>query len=466
MLFNSYVFVFIFLPIILAIWWNARLSTQARLVALVVGSYIFYGWWDWRFVSLLMVSTVIDYLVGHSIHRSQKVGRRRTLLLISMCTNLGLLAFFKYSGFMAESWNAIGQWLRMGGTMPVPAIILPVGISFYTFQTMSYTIDIYRREAAPTNSLWHFAAYVSLFPQLIAGPIVRYAELEEQLREISNRPNWRLFSRGIVFFVAGMAQKILLADTIAEQINPMFADYATLGFVSSWFAMLGYTCQLYFDFSGYSNMAVGLGLMLGFSFPQNFNSPYKSESISAFWRRWHMTLSFWLRDYLFIPLGGSRHGQTLTIRNLVIVMFLGGLWHGAGWTFVLWGLFHGGLLVFQAAFKQLTSVRIPKLLGIAVTFVAVVFGWVLFRSVDLSMATSIYGSMLGLNGFEPDMKGAIGGLKSAILLAGLLGIIFCLPNLWQLKLRYNFLVAAVVSMVFIVCVLRFDSESPFLYFQF
>jgi len=465
MLFNSYVFLFVFLPLILAIWWSGLFSTTSRLIALVVASYCFYGWWNWRFVGLLMVSTVVDYLVGDWLHRTKENGRRNMLLIISLSTNLGLLAFFKYSGFFASSINAVTDWLRVGGSMPVPDIILPVGISFYTFQTLSYTIDIYRRKAAPTESLWHFAAYVSLFPQLIAGPIVRYTELEQQLRTVKQKIDWERFASGIVFFVAGLAQKILLADTIASRINPMFAEYDSLQLLGSWYAMLGYTCQLYFDFAGYSNMAVGLGLMLGFSLPQNFDSPYKSENISVFWRRWHMTLSSWLRDYLFIPLGGSRGSQLLTLRNLVIVMFLGGLWHGAGWTFVLWGVFHGMLLVSQTLFAK-SGVRLPKFASVALTFVAVVLGWVLFRSTDLGMSSSLYAAMFGLRGVESQLLGVIGGAKSIAILAGLLGVIFLAPNLWQIRWRFHWTTAIAFALTLVLCVLRFDAESPFLYFQF
>ncbi|MCA9216231.1 MAG: MBOAT family protein, partial [Planctomycetales bacterium] len=296
MLFNSYVFVLFFLPLVLCLWWSKRIGLGARLAMLTGASYAFYGWWDWRFVSLLMFSTVIDFYVGHRLAAATLPSRRTMWLCVSMFANLGLLTYFKYAGFLAGSANAVAEWLRLGGRLPVAEIVLPVGISFYTFQTMSYSIDIFRRQAKPADSLMHFAAYVSLFPQLIAGPIVRYSDLEQQLRDISDTIDWEAFARGILFFVVGMAQKILLADTVAKCIDPMFADYTALQFVGVWFCMLGYTVQLYFDFAGYSNMAVGLGLMLGFQLPQNFDSPYKSRNISEFWRRWHMTLSFWLRD--------------------------------------------------------------------------------------------------------------------------------------------------------------------------
>ncbi len=345
MLFNSYFFVLCFLPAVLWLWWHRAISLKMRLAMLVGASYLFYGWWDFRFVSLLAVSTLVDYHAGQRLYVSQEPGPRRFWLGVSLVTNLGLLAFFKYCGFFASSVNAVADLVQFGSRLSIPDIILPVGISFYTFQTMSYSIDIYRGKAKPAASLLHFAAYVALFPQLVAGPIVRYTDIEDQLREIRRSPYWTQFAQGIFFFVAGMCQKVLLADTIAARVDPLLVQYNELQFAAAWFCTLGYTCQLYFDFAGYSNMAVGLGQMLGFSFPQNFDSPYKSANISHFWRRWHMTLSFWLRDYLFIPLGGNKFGVRRTMRNLFIVMALGGLWHGAGWTFVLWGVFHGVLLV-------------------------------------------------------------------------------------------------------------------------
>ena len=230
--------------------------------------------------------------------------------------------------------------------------------------------------------------------------------------------------------------------------------------------MLGYTCQLYFDFSGYSNMAVGLGMMLGFRFPQNFDSPYKSKNISEFWRRWHMTLSFFLRDYLFIPLGGSRGGKYLTLRNLVIVMFLGGLWHGAGWTFVIWGLYHGAMLAVHSTSKDWLKWQMPKLVRIAVTFIGVVIGWVIFRSTSMEMCGSVLGAMCGFNGIESDLVWGVTSKAGWAVLGGMLAIVFLAPNIWQLKFRPNLLYAVCLSCLFVLCVLRFDAESPFLYFQF
>jgi alginate O-acetyltransferase complex protein AlgI len=483
MLFNSYFFVLCFLPLVLWLWWQRSIGLQSRLALLVVASYLFYGWWDYRFVSLLVVSTLVDYQAGRRLHASQNQATRRFWLGVSLVTNLGLLAFFKYCGFFATSLNAVGDLLQFGGRLSVPEILLPIGISFYTFQTMSYSIDIYRGKAEPAQSLLHFAAYVAMFPQLIAGPIVRYAQIEDQLREIRQHPYWPMLARGICFFVAGMCQKVLLADPIAAQVDPLLAQYEQLQIGAAWFCTLGYTCQLYFDFAGYSNMAVGLGYMLGFSFPQNFDSPYKSDNIATFWRRWHMTLSFWLRDYLFIPLGGSQHGPRRTLRNLFIVMALGGLWHGAGWTFVLWGIYHGMLLIIHFVNRRQGWVQLPRMGSVALTFVAVMVGWVIFRSTDINMCCGWLGAMLGLRidleqllvadhwsigwvGWEANVLTAVGGIKSVAILGALVAIIFALPNLWQIRFRPTVWSAAVLSVAFAVCVLRFHQESPFLYFQF
>tara|TARA_R110002111_G_scaffold144910_2_gene211311 strand:- start:181114 stop:182514 length:1401 start_codon:yes stop_codon:yes gene_type:complete len=466
MLFNSYIFVLAFLPIVLLIWWSPVLNTRFRLISLVLASYTFYGWWDARFVALLFVSTVIDFKCGQLIHESVQKKRRLFWLIISLISNLGILGFFKYSGFFTRSINSLTAFIAGGGEIPVPDVILPAGISFYTFQTMSFSIDVYRRQARPTESFWHFAAYVSMFPQLIAGPIVRYTEIETQLRSIPDKIVHTQFSRGIYFFVAGMVQKVLLADLIAAAFEPLLENYQSLAFAGSWFCMLGYSCQLYFDFAGYSNMAVGLGLMLGFTFPQNFNSPYQARNISDFWRRWHMTLSNWLRDYLFKPLGGSQEGHFRTIRNLVVVMFLGGLWHGANWTFVVWGLYHGALLAAYFAIRSWKKIELPSLVGQVTTFLFVLVGWVIFRSSDMEMCGNILASMIGLHGLYGSPEDWVVIQHSLPLLICLLIIVFCLPNTWNWNFKPRWQTAVMFGSLFTLCVIRFSAESPFLYFQF
>lgn len=466
MLFNSYIFIFIFLPIILAAWWALARWPQVRLTLLVVASYIFYGWWHWEFTLLLLASTLIDYWVGIKIFQATSKRAKGFYLSISLVSNLGMLGYFKYCGFFATAMNGLLDALRLGTHVPVLEIILPVGISFYTFQTLTYSIDLYRGEVRPAKSLMHFAAYVSMFPQLVAGPIVRYSDVEAQMQELTQTPDWDRVRDGVWFLVVGMCQKILVADTVAKFITPLLAEPEHLQFVSGWAALLGYSVQLYFDFAGYSNMAIGLGLFLGFSFPQNFDSPYKANTIQNFWRRWHMTLSSFLRDYLYFPLGGSRGGVWMACRNLLIVMILGGLWHGAGWTFLLWGLVHGVLLVAHLIARKLIRVNVPNALAVATTFLCVLIGWLLFRSTDLTMANHWFASILGLRGFEADAGLSIlATLGMAVTLAAL---VFCwaAPNAWTYRPKFNFATAVLLAVLMAVCILRFDSESPFLYFQF
>jgi len=466
MLFNSYIFILVFLPIILSAWWLLAQWPQIRLGFLVTSSYLFYGWWQWEFTLLLLTSTLIDYYVGLGIHATSSKRNKALWLSVSLMSNLGMLGYFKYCGFFAQSINGLLDAVRLGTPINVPEIILPVGISFYTFQTLTYSIDLYRGEVKPAKSLMHFAAYVSMFPQLIAGPIVRYSDVETQMQELGTRPNWTAISRGIWFFVVGMCQKILIADTVANLAGPLLAEPEQLQLVTGWSALLAYSMQLYFDFSGYSNMAIGLGLMIGFSFPQNFDSPYKATSIQSFWRRWHMTLSSFLRDYLYFPLGGNRYGKLFSYRNLLIVMLLGGFWHGAGWTFILWGLMHGCLLVLNGLFRDFVKTPIPKTIGMALTFFFVMMGWLLFRSTDLQMAGHWYAAVFFGRGLEEDFGWSV--VKSTGFMVTIASLIFCWlsPNTWNFQPRLSLGTALVLSALLVVCILRFDAESPFLYFQF
>jgi alginate O-acetyltransferase complex protein AlgI len=464
MLFNSYIFLFFLLPLALFGWWGLRHHPQPRLLSLVVASYVFYGWWDWRFTALLSFSTLVDFAVGSAMERTTIPSRRKFFLLISVVVNLGLLGFFKYVGFFADSVNALTTWLHSGGQIPVWQIVLPVGISFYTFQTLSYSVDVYRGQVKSAKSILHFAAYVSMFPQLVAGPIVRYSEVEQALNLLATCPDWSKMRRGIYFFVVGLSQKLLIADWLAKGVNPLLEAPEELTLISGWLAALAYSCQLYFDFSGYSNMAVGLGCLLGFSFPKNFDSPYKSRNIVEFWRSWHITLSAFLKEYLYIPLGGNRCTPWMNARNLILVMFLGGLWHGAGWTFVWWGLYHGGLLVLYSVSRKWTKFRFPIPWAVASTFLAVVLGWVLFRSSSMEMAGSWY---LAMSGWKGVGLGQLASCRPLIIpIVAAMGIVWLAPNLWQIRWPENLGSAIALGMLLVICILRFDIESPFLYFQF
>lgn len=461
MLFNSYIFLFAFLPVALAGWWLLKRDGE-RFLFLTLMSYVFYGWWDWRFIPLMILSTTADFVAGARIAATEDEKVRRLWLTASLSFNLAILAFFKYYGFFADSVNVAASRFGISPVVPVVQILLPIGISFYTFNSMSYTIDVYRRRVAPAKGVLQFSAFVAMFPHLIAGPIVRYADIEHQFDRLRVRLSSEEAARGIFFFVIGLSKKLLIADQLAPWVNEGFTHAGgTAG--TAWFLALGYTFQLYFDFSGYSDMAVGLAHFLGITFPQNFNSPYKASDISDFWRRWHISLSTWLRDYLFIPLGGSRAGPWKTLRNLAITMFLGGLWHGAQWTFVVWGLYHGVLLAIHAGLRRATWLTPQRVIGQFVTFVAVVFGWVLFRAPTLRDALQMWSAMLGLR----DLRlGPLPDPPYLMTLTVAAVIAFAAPNTWQINFRPRVVYAYGLAIAFVVCVLLLQRPSPFLYFQF
>lgn len=466
MLFNSYEFLFFLLPVVLAGYY-LFLPKAGRHGWLVLCSYVFYGWWDYRFCGLLLLTTAIDYVAGGRIAAAADPAVKRRWLRFSICSDLSILGFFKYYDLGADTLNRLLQGVGAeSGMVPLLHLVLPVGISFYTFQAMSYSIDIYRGHARPAKSFMDFACYVSLFPQLVAGPIVRYHELDSQLRERSH--TWEKAGAGMVLFVLGLAKKVLLADAVAPLADWGFSQ-ATIGFAGSWSSLLAYTLQIYFDFSGYSDMAVGLGLMLGFQFPQNFNSPYKSATITEFWRRWHISLSSWLRDYLYVPLGGNRKGPLRTYANLFVTMLLGGLWHGASWNFVLWGGYHGILLAMERMNGRRGFLwRLPRPFQVILTFGLVMFGWVLFRASSMEGVARMTKGMIGLHGWGevPTMAGT--GILSGLGVALGLAMVFGAKNSWEIRWKPGWALAAGLLVLFIVCVAVFlvNTSSPFLYFQF
>ena len=461
MLFNSYVFLFAFLPVTLCFWWLLK-NVYVRLIALTLLSYFFYSWWNWKFVPLMIASTTVDYIAGQKIVSADSPRRRKAWLACSMTFNLLVLGFFKYFDFFAHNANRL---LTMAGTdwqLPILAITLPVGISFYTFNSMSYTIDLYRGIVRPARSIVHFSAFVAMFPHLVAGPIVRFSDVEQQLSELKQRLSAEQASRGIYFFVCGLAKKLLIADRLAPFVNAYFSAPDGNGVLAAWTAVIGYSLQLYFDFSGYSDMAVGLAHMLGIQFPKNFDSPYRAQNIADFWRRWHISLSTWLRDYLFIPLGGSKGSMAQTTRNLFLTMFLGGLWHGAGWTFAVWGIYHGVLLALYHVWGR--TVRVPAALGRAVTLLCVALGWVIFRSDSFSAAMETYRQMLGMNGM-----GAMSVLPRQLFLLVIAGIFTQVSrNTFEIgpRLQPRPAYALGLTVMFVLAVLYLGRSSPFLYFQF
>ena len=404
MVFTTYIFVFYFLPIVLALyyilpWVGGAAGLSRRGVSLswntllLLASYIFYGWWDPWFVLLMLSVTVVNYGCGLVVGRPGVSPRLRFwAVTTAIVVSLSALAFFKYLMFFQANLNQVLAWLG-ADTVRVLKIVLPVGISFYTFHALSYTIDVYRGTAPPARSLVDFACYIALFPQLVAGPIIRYNTVAGQL--VGRAHTWDKFASGVALFSLGFAKKILLANPMGQIADAAFGA-ESLAAMDAWFGAVAYAFQIYFDFSGYSDMAVGLGRMIGFQFLKNFDSPYQAESITDFWRRWHISLSTFLRDYLYIPLGGNRKGPARTYLNLIVVMLLGGLWHGAKWTFVAWGAYHGTLLAFERSLgKQSLYHSLPRFVRRGVTFVLVLFSWVLFRSATIHEAIGYLSTMFG-----------------------------------------------------------------------
>ncbi|MEQ9498238.1 MAG: MBOAT family O-acyltransferase [Deltaproteobacteria bacterium] len=446
-------FLFGFLPVTLVIYY--ALPSRIRNAWLFVASGVFYAFSSWAFLPILMFSIVVDYVVGQRIHRSESATARRVWLGCSLVTNLGLLGYFKYAGFVTSNLRAAGLT-----NVPLLEAALPVGISFYTFQSMSYSIDLYRGVVRPARSFASFGAFVSLFPQLVAGPIVRFRELEGQLEERTH--SFDRFAQGIQFFVWGLAKKLLVADTAASLCDPIFRAGAT-GSAEAWAAVFLYAVQIYFDFSGYSDMAIGLGKMLGFELPQNFASPYKAVSLSDFWRRWHITLSTWLRDNLYIPLGGNRRGKTRTFVNLMLTMLLGGLWHGASWNFIIWGAIHGGALALERALRSRTTWSPPMVMRRGAVFLVVLVAWVFFRIETLEDATRWLAAMAFVDGI-----GAWPTAATLLAIAGSAVLIWIPPNTHQRTLESTPRRLAEVLLLFVVSLVvgYGRGTSPFLYFRF
>ena len=466
MVFTSQIFVFYFLPAVLAAYY---LLPGKRNVFLLAASYVFYGWWNPRFVLLMLLVTAANYVCGEVIAGSpDRPHRRRAALTASVIISLGTLAFFKYFVFLQVNLNGA---LTFFGSEPFSVwhVVLPVGISFYVFQSLSYTVDVYRGQSPPVRSFFDFACFVALFPQLIAGPIVRYNTVADQL--VSRTHTLDKFSSGAALFILGFAKKVLLANMIGPVADAVF-EARSPGMLDAWFGVTAYAFQIYFDFSAYSDMAIGLGRMLGFEFPRNFNGPYRAESITDFWRRWHISLSTFLRDYLYIPLGGNRLGPRRTYVNLALVMLLGGLWHGAQWTFIVWGAYHGLLLILERRLgKQPIYARLPRPVRIAITFVLVLFAWVLFRSTDIEGAGQYFAAMFGLA--EPGGGSLL--LPAEIYTRGTLLImatcaLFSFGRLqafdWVERLTWPKAIILTVLFYYSLMTMFVQSFNPFLYFQF
>ncbi len=471
MVFSSLLFLFRYLPFVLVLYFIC--PKKLRNLLLFVVSLIFYAWGEPVYVVLMIFSTLVDYTHGLLVAHYKAAGNTRAAKLVvasSMIINLALLGFFKYYDFLAGTVNSL-----IGTTLPLTGVALPIGISFYTFQTMSYTIDVYRGDAEPQKNIISFGAYVALFPQLIAGPIVAYKTVADQLN--CRHEDTDKFAYGIKRFTAGLGKKVLLANSagvIWDTIKVM--DTSSLPALTAWIGILAYTFQIYFDFSGYSDMAIGLGNMLGFRFLENFDYPYMSKSITEFWRRWHISLGSWFRDYVYIPLGGNRKGFAKQIRNICVVWLLTGLWHGANWTFVLWGAYFGVLLIIEKMFLLKALKKAPAIVGHIYTMFFVIISWVIFALDDMKSVTGYIGAMFGAGGALYD-KTSLYLLSTNIILLVILALASTnlparLGNSLADRLGEKPLSAVVQNVVFAAVILISTAYlvdatyNPFLYFRF
>ncbi|MDD2942152.1 MAG: MBOAT family protein [bacterium] len=478
MVFSSLLFIFVFLPLFIFAYY---LTPRAyRNITALVGSYFFYSWGAPQVVLVLLGSSLADYLIAKRIDKANGVARYRWMAF-AVLLNASLLVYYKYANFFVAEFSRI--LLCFGGSsVPWVEVVLPVGISFFTFQKLSYCVDVYRRDAEPAASFVDYCLYVVLFPQLIAGPIVRYHDVAQQLRYRRETP--AMFALGVQRFCLGLGKKVLIADEMGAVADGVFALPASeLSISYAWVGILAYTFQIYFDFAGYSDMAIGLGRLFGFEFLENFNRPYVSQSITEFWRRWHMSLSSWMREYLYIPLGGNRVGKVRLYVNLWIVFLLSGFWHGAQWNFLAWGAYHGLFLVLERAFLLNVYRLLPAFVRNLLTVIAVVFGWVLFRSADLGAAVDFSLRLLGLNS-PPEILaritwGEIIGIRQIFVVAVAAVLSFTSDSIWQRLLAlyregslagnlFSFLVGLGALLLFCFSVLSLANSqfSPFLYFRF
>ncbi len=461
MIFSSPFFIAVFLPVTLALYYMTPRKLKNALVFIL--SLIFYGWGEPVYVGLMIFSTAVDYFHGMMVEKYRGTGKAKAFLWSSVIINLSLLGVFKYNAFIVTAFNGL-----FGLGLPVPKLALPIGISFYTFQTMSYTIDVYRGQAPVQRNIISFGAYVALFPQLIAGPIVRYKDVAEQLESRTHSVD--KLGEGASRFVCGLGKKVIFANTFGAVWE--YFKGAELSFLGSWLGIICFAFQIYYDFSGYSDMAIGLGKMLGFTFPENFNYPYISRSITEFWRRWHISLGTWFREYLYIPLGGNRRGKGRQLLNMLAVWLFTGLWHGAGWNFLFWGLYYFALLALEKLFL-LKYLEKSRAISHIYTLAAVLFGWVLFAFEDMGAAVGYASAMIGLKGpWVTDGALYYLGTLAPLLTAAAVGSA-PVGRIWAKLTKGDGLPQAVISaaamaacMVVALSYLVSGTYNPFLYFRF
>lgn len=466
MVFSSTIFLCVYLPLVLLGYYIC--PKKGRNLFLLIVSLVFYAWGEPKYVFLMIFSILVNYIFGRLMDKNRgRQKRMKLLLVLSVVIDLGLLSVFKYTDFVITNINAI-----FGANFDLLNIALPIGISFYTFQAMSYTIDVYRDDVRVQKNLIDFGMYITMFPQLIAGPIVRYADVQDQLADRS--VTTVDFSEGVMRFVVGLGKKVLLANQMGAVWSDIYALGGDVSTLMAWTGAIAYTFQIYFDFSGYSDMAIGLGRMFGFKFPENFRYPYQSVSITDFWRRWHITLSTWFKEYLYIPLGGNRRGLARQALNLLIVWSLTGFWHGAGWNFVMWGLYYFVILFIEKLFLLKALDKLPKFFRHVYALLLIIIGWVIFASDDVSVLLPYLGSMFGANG-------AIGGMDVYTLFTKAVLLIICCIASTELPKKLflsaagamNEKAAFTLKSVLMIALLALsmilligDSYNPFLYFRF
>lgn len=472
MVFASPIFLVYFLPLVLLLYYIT--PRQAKNIFLLLASILFYSWGAPRFIFVILFTTTVDFFLAKWIDAPGSDKKRKWLLGLSVTMNVGLLVYFKYCRFFIDNINVL---LSLVGIGPIGwlDVALPIGISFYTFESITYLVDVYRRVHKPLNHFWDYQLYILLFPKLIAGPITRYHEIADQVNGRLEAVSVDRRLTGFVTFCIGLAKKVLIANAMAAEADAVFNKiHADMPFVTAWIGSLAYTLQIYFDFSGYSDMAIGIAKMLDFELPVNFNNPYTSSSITEFWRRWHITLGNWMKNYLYIPLGGNRVGTSRLYLNLFVVFVLSGFWHGASWTFICWGVFHGFFLVIERIFllKQLS--RLPKIMSVLITFFIVNLGWVLFRASSLHDAWLMYTGM-----FSGPYKAI--HMSRECIFYGVLALLFSFFTLFKAGQRIqaafyaptlnvvNTGLLAVVSMLLFTVSLSYitaNGFNPFIYFRF
>lgn len=491
MVFNSYTFIAFFA--IMLILHNLPISWKAKKINLLIASYVFYAAWNPPFILLLWLSTVVDFFVGRALYTQQNKQKRNLLLVISLIGNLGMLCFFKYGGFLLENFVHLTNALGLEFHPAKPNIILPAGISFYTFTTLCYTIDMYKRRSEPVKSMLDFSLFVTFFPHLVAGPIVRPPQLVPQF-ETPHKATRQQMLDGLFLLSLGLFMKVVCADTLlSATADTIFGSGGSMGPLDAWAGVLAFSGQIFFDFAGYSTSAIGVAMCLGFILPQNFSYPYAAIGFSDFWRRWHITLSSWLRDYLYIPLGGNRQGKFRTYINIMITMLIGGLWHGANWTFVAWGGLHGVYLWVEKAIRDsrakvsgapmpatviatasmgpdLTSKRPTGFLYALLTFLLICVTWVFFRSPTFAGAWGLLNSMFGhVHPSGPPLLSTIAVVKVAVVIGLMLIFHWTMRNTTVLKTAGKmpwWLVGIVWSVILILIILSQGTSKAFIYFQF